>query len=329
MRSYFGDNVLEHEEGDAIRTKGASSPRLVVKNNQYGADTSFELGVGDFDGDGFQDVFQATGGVWIYSPRGQREWRYLNYVYPYHTSQLRFGDFDGDGKTDVFVQIGDTWRYSSGGTQPLRQLPVGSNIDIQQYRFGDFIGDKRTDVFYANGTEWFVSDGAAKPWQHVAFSTLKVEDLGFCDFNGDGKTDVFSFANGDWSVAYAGEWTWRKLNDKIGSDMRKLVFGDFNGKGACDVAINNPQDGKWYISFGGESPWTVLNENPDGSLIAQPTQLYPLESMLIGDFDGDHHADALHYERYSERGRLSYGLRFVMSKSGASPVSVRTEANMR
>lgn len=308
--AYFGDNVLEHKEGDAIRTKGANSPNLVVKNNRYGMDTSLELGVGDFDGDGFQDVFQATGGVWVYSPRGQREWRYLNYVNPYHTSQLRFGDFDGDGKTDVFVQIGDTWLFSSGGTQPLRQLPMGSNIDIRRYCFGDFIGDKKTDVFYADGTEWFVSDGAAKPWQHVAFSTLKVDDLGFGDFNGDGKTDVFSFANGDWSVAYAGEWTWRKLNNKIGSDMSKLVFGHFNGQGTCDVAMN--KDGKWYISFGGKSPWTVLNENPDG---------YPLESMLIGDFDGDHHADALHYERN--------GFKFVMSKSGASTVSVRTEANMR
>jgi hypothetical protein len=111
-------------------------------------------------------------------------------------------------------------------------------------------------------------------------------------------------------VAYAGEWTWRKLNNKIGSDMSKLVFGHFNGQGICDVTMN--KDGKWYISFGGKSPWTVLNENPDG---------YPLESMLIGDFDGDHHADALHYERN--------GFKFVMSKSGASTVSVRTEANMR
>jgi hypothetical protein len=285
----------------------------------------------------------STGRVWAYSPRGQREWHYLNYIYPYRTLQCRFGDFDGDGKTDVFVQVGDTWRFSSGGTQPLCQLPAGSNIDIKNYRFGNFVSDKRTDIFYTNGKEWFVSDGGASQWQQVATSSLKLNELGFGDFNGDGKTDVFSFANGNWLVAYAGEWTWKKLNNKIGSDMSKLVFADFNGKGMCDIAINNESDGKWYISYGGREPWTVLNESPDGNHSTLPDQLhlYPLGSMLIGDFDGDGHADALHYERYQgedlrHRGpdgkpkkTIEHGLRFAMSPSGTLLVSVRTEANMR
>ena len=51
---------------------------LHVGVNQYDVDTSHELVVGDFDGDGIDDVFQATGTVWVYSARGRSDWRVLN-----------------------------------------------------------------------------------------------------------------------------------------------------------------------------------------------------------------------------------------------------------
>ena len=77
--------------------------------------TSEELAVGDFDGDGCSDVFLATGAVWVYSPCGRGAWRYLN-TSQYRLGQLAFGDFNGDGKTDVFLQKGDRWYVSYGAT---------------------------------------------------------------------------------------------------------------------------------------------------------------------------------------------------------------------
>ncbi|MGH7469781.1 MAG: hypothetical protein ACRENP_17670 [Longimicrobiales bacterium] len=87
--------MLAHEDRDeAIRTEG-HVPNLVVWENRYDVDTSFELGVGDFDGDGADDVFQATGTVWVFSARGRSDWRHLN-KNPGHLSRLLLGDFDGE-----------------------------------------------------------------------------------------------------------------------------------------------------------------------------------------------------------------------------------------
>jgi hypothetical protein len=36
------------------------------------------VGVGDFDGDGADDLFLATGAAWYYSPAGRAEWRFLS-----------------------------------------------------------------------------------------------------------------------------------------------------------------------------------------------------------------------------------------------------------
>ena len=36
------------------------------------------FGVGDFDGDGADDLFLTTGAAWYYSPAAKAEWRFLS-----------------------------------------------------------------------------------------------------------------------------------------------------------------------------------------------------------------------------------------------------------
>lgn len=132
----FAENAVAHDdEGAAVRIKGADGDtlkrdrKLIVQDNHYGVDTAAELAVGDFDGDGSADIFQATGAVWVYSPGGRREWRYLNDS-TLRLDRLAFGDFNGDGKMDVFTQSGDQWLVSDAGTGPWTPLPAGSNIPM-------------------------------------------------------------------------------------------------------------------------------------------------------------------------------------------------------
>src|SRR6267143_1736257 len=54
---------------------GDSSPPFVDPTVSRGLTS---LGVGDFDGDGDDDLFLATGTAWYYSPAGAMEWRFLN-----------------------------------------------------------------------------------------------------------------------------------------------------------------------------------------------------------------------------------------------------------
>ena len=298
----FAENAVAHEDEDAaVRVKGADGDtlkrqgRLIVTDNRYGIDTAAELAVGDFDGDGRTDVFQATGAVWVYSPAGRREWRFLNNSM-LRLDRLAFGDFNGDGKTDVFTQSGDQWLVSDAGTGHWTPLPAGSTIPMREYRFGDFDGDKKTDVFRANGSQFFISSGGATPWRPLAASGYRVVDLRFGDFDGDGRTDVFSLANDQWSVSDGGVGHWRRLNATLSSRLDDLVFADFDGDGRTDIAIQ-ASDG-WLVSWAGATPWQRLRNTSD-----------LLTGTLIGDFDGDRNADVLTHRKTIVGGGFGLGSR--------------------
>ena len=297
LRAVFSDNVVAHEdEAAAVRIKGVGQPptsfdgnvllkaarKLFVRGNRYDVDTSRELAVGDFDGDGRADVFQSVGTVWVYSPSGRREWRMLNES-TLRLDRLAFGDFNGDRRTDVFSQAGATWRVSYGGTSPWTSLPAGSNIGMRSYRFADFDRDGKTDIFRANGSRFFVSSGGATSWRPLAQSGLTVDKLRFGDFDGDGRTDVFSLANGQWSVSDGGATRWRRLNAKRSANLGDLVFADFTGDGRTDIARRHA--GKWEISSAGATPWRSLHARPQPSFVG----------TLVADFTGDRRADVLQF----------------------------------
>ena len=290
--AHFIDNVVHTPwsigGAGAVRVTGADAGdlrdrgKLVVRDTRC-FDTAHQLAVGDFNGDGRDDVFQALGTHWVYSPSGQREWFFLHDS-PKLLGGLGIGDFDGDGRSDVFTQHAGRWYVSDGGTGNPRPLPAGSNIDIDRYRFADFDGDGRTDVFRANGSRFFISSAGATAWQPLATSGFKLEDLRFGDFNGDGKTDGFSFANNQWSVSFGATTRWTRINGKLASSLGNLVFADFNGDGKTDIARTGSRN--WEVSLGGATPWRVL----------QYRRSEPLsQGTLFGDFNGDRQDDALRH----------------------------------
>ncbi len=149
------------------------------------------LGVGDFDGDGHDDLFLATGAGWYYSPAGVREWRFLS-NHTEHLSDLLFGDFDGDGRTDVVKKTALQWFISWGGLSDWELL---NNLDnstdgIGQYTVGHFVSPQSTDLFHATGRIWLVSAGGKAAFNQINTSGYRIADLRFGDFDGDGKPDV-------------------------------------------------------------------------------------------------------------------------------------------
>ena len=321
----FGGTV---SSSGAVRVKGASATslllkkKLVLRANQTCMNTAKELAVGDFNGDGRADVFQAVGTLWVYSPSGQREWFFLKDS-NLRLARLGLGDFDGDRKTDVFSQEGARWLVSTGGTSAPRPLPAGSSIDVKGYRFGDFDGDGKTDVFRASGSRFFFSSAGATGWQPLAASRLSIGELRFGDFDGDGKTDVFSLANNQWSVSDGGNSAWRRLNKKLSSSLRSLAFADFNGDRRTDVARSS--SGNWQVSWGGATAWQTLQFRRSESLAA---------GMLFGDFTGDGRADVLQHASIGGPsplcGARDWQLREVQAvgrrRSSARPLVVRRSA---
>jgi hypothetical protein len=315
--AYFYSNVAVHDDSSAAVSLKLGSDavlrtpvKLFVERNTFDTDRSRELAVGDFDADGRQDVFLATGASWYYSSSGLTEWRFLSPT-PARLGTLRFGQFDNHPETDVFTQIGTRWFYSSGGRQPWAPLAAIGYVPLSSYHFGDFNGDGRTDVMRTDGTYWYVSWSGRSDWEILKRSAY--EDVRLGDFNGDGTTDVFSLAGGRWSFAPSGSGPWERLNDPLTTELDTLIFADFDGNGRTDIAQRSGDD--WRYARNGRGGWTPLRRSTGG------TEFLELRQLLVADFDGQGGAEALTY---------GFDNRFAAwSRSTGDAFFARSRANMR
>jgi hypothetical protein len=279
----------------------AQTPFLRV-NSQFSIPNPTQMFlVGDFDGDGKDDLFMATGAGWYYSSAANAEWRFLS-AKTEIIGSLLLGDFDGDGRVDVFTQIGDNWMVSWGGRSPWQLLSANHgaavaavntvNKDIRgmiDFVIGDFVGDKRADVFYADGENWWVSDGGVTPFVLYATSSFKLPDLIFGDFDGDQKIDVAGVVDDQWMfVPSSGTHQWTRLRSKLTNTMKSLIAADFDGNGTADILQIVP-----------EVTGTVLRVSPDGrgewkTINTLPTHL---ELAGVGRFDDVNGTDILIWSR--------------------------------
>jgi Right handed beta helix region/FG-GAP-like repeat len=315
------DNVLVHEQTKAVRATNGGRGHVTIFPNQFETDTSWSVAVGDFDRDGRDDLFQATGAAWYYSSGGVTEWRLLQAGRTESIDQLRFGDFDGDGDTDVFTAADGEWRISRGATQPWKHLNT-SAFRLGDLRFGDFNGDGRTDAFRANGSRWYYYPGAARTQKPLAGSAYRVDEIRFGNFDGDKRADVFGIEGGHWSVSYDGRSRWHRLNSLLARDLNSLVLADFDGNGRTDIAQSLP--GEWRVSWSGTGDWERLRTvSPLGGQDAA------LSRHWIGEFDSSPGADALRYAPPFSVGAPYEDLYLVRSSGARAPYVIHSRAGMR
>jgi FG-GAP-like repeat len=94
--------------------------------------TAPNLRVGDFDGDGSDEVFAVENGRWSVWRLGWTNVYPLNGALTSSASGLVVGDFDGDGYDDIAQTSGTGWRYSRGGSTPWTPLRGSGGQD--QYK---------------------------------------------------------------------------------------------------------------------------------------------------------------------------------------------------
>lgn len=193
---------------------------------------------GDYDGDGWPDLYVTNDGGWSFLYHNRRNGTFEElgisagpglgpYGQAYGNMAADFGDFDRDGKLDLFVT-----RF---GNQPA---------SLFWNR-----GDHFTDIASKAGI-------AGKTTAPVKWGT------GFGDFDNDGWPDIL-VANGNFSslmdsipgeVKFAepiqlfrnlGNLTFEEISDKAGLNSgaqfsrRGTAFGDLNNDGNLDVVIFN------------------------------------------------------------------------------------------
>lgn len=313
--AYFHDNVLVHDdESEAVRLKeyglnpktGEFGPtcgpshagcNLFVGSNSYNTDTSSDLAVGDFDGDGRDDVFLANGTGWWYSSAGLTEWRFLR-ASNVRIKELRFGRFDSDARTDVLFPAGD-WYVSSGG-QGVPKRVRGDGTRLTDCVFGDFNGDARTDALRANGTTWSVALGGEGSWIPKFNSPVTAANLRVSDFNGDRRDDVL-FISGETSIGpiKTKQWSfWQydstmptQINAILGNAITSFVVADFDGDGYADLAQTDGNGWRWLPNGIKTNSWTWKSLRGAGG----QNKYKNIKEALLGRFTpGDKLLDALH-----------------------------------
>jgi hypothetical protein len=267
-----------------------------------------QIAVGDFDHDGLDDVFLATGAAWYYAPAANAEWRFLS-AKTETLDQLLFGDFDRDGRTDVVSMQNGQFLVSWGGIsdwEVLNSNPTGGQFPMPASTgvlvVGDFDGDGYSDIFYADGLAWWVSYGGNGTFVPVNHSSFTVSDLRFGDFDGDGTTDVFGVVANTWSYSKSATDLWEHgilQQPALTATVDGLVVADFDGDGRADIGKQTGPDAagdadsiSWSFSFGGTQPWSVYS-NTSSSLCGINAFVYPQLLAGVGHFKGNPNSDLL------------------------------------
>lgn len=242
------DDLLVHT-GNSIRLFRSDGQQLdlvfsaterVPGSWQFTAGDQFFIG--DFDGDGSQEVaiFNSTnwafpylglldddgaGGLRLIAryDGGMPGWQFGRH------DRFHVGDFNGDGKQDLIVFNGHNWAFpylgmiaSTGNSLSVARrydgvLPGWQMRRNDRFFPGDFSGEGRCDLLVFNGFDWSFPylgmlasrgselamvrrfDGVLPGWQMRRHDNFFVGD-----FNGDKRKDLYVFNGRDWSIPYLG-----------------------------------------------------------------------------------------------------------------------------
>jgi hypothetical protein len=276
----IGGNVFARSSGDAIDLQTDHNV-TVLNNNQYSVDGYGQYAVCDFDGDGVDDLFLATGVTWWLSSFGEFNWSFLN-AKPDTLNNLRFGYFDGDAKCDVLAEHpsgSGQWFISSGGTSDWKSLGSFGH-PLSEVRFGRFdpaVTDdtpgatrQTTHAFWRRQDgAWLVTALTSPQWHVAGSSSFPLDQLQFGDFTGHGRTDVLAVVGGRWAISEDGVKPWRMLNSTLHDPVGKLYIANMDTDDniddilRLDRQVSHTRDGiehvdiTWWRSKNGTEPWEV------------------------------------------------------------------------
>src|SRR5271170_2112018 len=250
-----GTSVVLLGKGDGTFTLGAAN-----FENADGIVMSSSIVAGDFNGDGNQDLVEATQTIGQTYASGIPSNAFLTVL----------------GKGDGTFTAGSEFGF----------VPPPSSVPSAAMAVGDFNGDGRLDLAVTNPNLTILLGDGTGNFKATAASPAtgdKPTSIAVADFNGDGRLDLAVTNSGSNSVSILlgnGDGTFTAVaSPATGIAPTSVAVADFNGDGVADLAVANA----------GSNSVSILLGNGDGTFTAAPSPAADTGStaVAVADFNGD------------------------------------------
>jgi hypothetical protein len=298
------NRVWINQGGAQAGTPGAFSD----SGQTLGSSPSWDVGLGDLDGDGDLDAFIANGynrqpnKVWINQGGAQAGtpgvFNDSGQTLGNSTSRgVMLGDLDSDGDLDAITandygEANKVW-INQGGAQAgtpgvfSDSLQSLGNSKSQAAGLGDLDGDGDLDAFIANfGPDkvWLNDGNGSFSDSTQSLGNAKSHDVALGDVDKDGDLDAFAVGSTLWLNDGSGSFSDSGLNLISGFNYG-VALGDLDGDGDLDA----------YVGNGSNLADRVWQNDGSGAFSNSGLSLGNFNSndVALGDLDGDGDLDAL------------------------------------
>ena len=240
--------------------------------------------IGDFDGDGYDDILQIKTETYWYNWTQYRKYSFkITKHYKNGTGydwwefnisktittlksadeiEFDFGDFNGDGKTDILAKrtysnnSSDIYLYTyNGNLHEIAAMPSFTNVD--KIKIADFNGSGKSDIMILIDDQYVVYEYEKdkSSIQELFSGSIPIEasDYGIQiytgEFNGDGKSDIlFTSIDNTFIIEYCTGTNFTTNCYTVPVHFAyKIKIADYNGDGIDDIANMFSVDGNMEI----------------------------------------------------------------------------------
>lgn len=246
--------------------------------------------VGDFDGDGHDDVVRhkSTGG-WQMSRSAAGAW--VNLSAPdAPPDQVRVGQFDGDPRADLVWASGTEWRFWSPAIDASWHHLFDASTTWATMRVVDFDGDGDSDFVRINNNHFQIAlDGrAAFQDRPTAFDVpMALDDLLFGDFVGGPGTDALRRTPNTVGLEATDglDGAFTAFRSGVPTPISSFRAFDKDGVGKDDliVIIGDPDPDRvhYEVAPEGTGSFAPLDTHTDTMSIG----VEDFDKLVMGDFD--------------------------------------------
>jgi hypothetical protein len=269
------------------------------------------LAWGDFNNDGFQDLFVSTrtGPSLLYSNNGNATFsQVLTGPVAMDSGNCfgaTWGDYDNDGFLDLFVGVnsnGNDWLYHNNGHGGFTKITAGAIVNsggnANNSCWADYDNDGFLDLFVANSdqNDFLYNNNGDGTFTRITTNTIALkagnsQGGSWADYDNDGLPDLFVSRVNEPNLLYHNEGRGiftSVTNGIIVHDVsvgQGTSWGDYDNDGHLDLFVVNPNARNFLYHNNGDG---TFNKITNGAIV---TDIGNGHGCGWADYDNDGYLD--------------------------------------